>query len=113
MSEEEIIDNITFVLRDLTADRYNVNFVNAIKGLLDLYQKEKEKNKELENADLTTVYMNGFYDGEKKWKDKIKEELTELDNMKVDGELFTTAVNFAKKILQELLQKCDKNTKNS
>ena len=48
MSEEEIIDNIKFVLRDLTADRYNVNFVNSIKGLLDLYNKEKEKNKELE-----------------------------------------------------------------
>ena len=37
-------------------------------------------------------------------KDKIKEQLIELDNMKVDGEVFTTAVNFAKKILQELLE---------
>ena len=46
MSEEEIIDNIKFVLRDLTADRYNVNFVNSIRDLLDLYQKEK--NKELQ-----------------------------------------------------------------
>jgi len=45
LSEEEIIDNIKFVLRDLTADRYNVNFVNSIKALLALYQKEKEKNK--------------------------------------------------------------------
>lgn len=37
----------------------------------------------LENADLTTVYLNGFYDGEKKVKDKIKAKiepkLKELD----------------------------------
>lgn len=42
--------------------------------------EEKEKNKELENADLTTVYMNGFYDGEKKWKDKIREKIKKIDN---------------------------------
>lgn len=27
-----------------------------------------------EDIDLITVYMSGFYDGEKKWKDKIKEK---------------------------------------
>ena len=108
LAKEEIENNDENITATL-----DLQDLKSLKKLYDLYQKEKEKNKELENADLTTVYMNGFYDGEKKWKDKIKEELTELDNMKVDGELFTTAVNFAKKILQELLQKCDKNTKNS
>lgn len=70
--------------------------------ILDLYQREKqtshflqseldqanakiieerEKNKEIENADLTTVYMNGFYDGEKKWKDKIKELIEQLEDV--------------------------------
>ena len=29
--------------------------------------------------DLTTVYMSGLYDGEKKWKDKIKAKIEELD----------------------------------
>ena len=42
-------------------------------------KKLKEKNKELENADLTTVHMNGFYEGEKKWKDKIKEKINYYD----------------------------------
>ena len=28
--------------------------------------------------DLTTVYMSGFYDGEKKWKDKIKAKIEKL-----------------------------------
>lgn len=62
------------------------NQIEALQGLLDLYNKEKEKNfkrsdmifllkaentklkdevKTLENADLTTVYMDGYYDGMK------------------------------------------------
>ena len=41
---------------------------------------EEEINKKFENADLTTVYMNGFYDGEKKWKDKIKDKIYSFDN---------------------------------
>ena len=49
-----------------------------IQGLLDLYIKEKQKNKELEDSDLSVVYMNGFYDGEKKWKDKIKSKIEKL-----------------------------------
>ena len=32
--------------------------------------------------DLTTVYMSGFYDGEKKWKDKIKAKINKLENIK-------------------------------
>lgn len=28
-----------------------------------------------EDVDLTTVYLSGFYDGEKKWKDKIKAKI--------------------------------------
>ena len=56
----------------LFASNVNLKENSKIYVDLDLYNKEKEKNEELENADLTTVYMNGFYDGEKKWKDKIK-----------------------------------------
>ena len=62
----------------------NKEYYYAIQGLLDLYQKEKKKNKELEDADLKTVYMNGFYDGEKKWKDKIGKHLEELDDIEND-----------------------------
>lgn len=56
----------------LQKDR-SIELATTIDALTTDYKEEKEKNKELENADLTTVYMNGFYDGEKKWKDKIKE----------------------------------------
>lgn len=37
-------------------------------------------------------------------KKKIEDEIEELKNMKVGGEVFTTAVNFAIKELQELLE---------
>ena len=101
MSEEEIIN----VLSNLFFDEYEwflrgydtqtkeedkETIEQAIQGLLDLYQKEKQKNKELENADLTTVYMNGFYDGEKKWKDKIKQRAIEYEHNN-DGYDCTTA----------------------
>lgn len=60
MSEDEIIKyanniiNATFIeatLQDKDGDIIEQGFVNkdAIQGLLDLYQKEKEKNKELES----------------------------------------------------------------
>lgn len=74
MSEEEIIKEVKGYL-----DFEEGISMRAIQGLLDLYNEEKEKNKELENTDLTTVYMNGFYDGEKKWKDKIKTEIEKFD----------------------------------
>lgn len=45
-----------------------------------LEKKEKEKNKELEDIDLTAVYINGFYDGEKKWKDRIKNKINEIEH---------------------------------
>ena len=42
--------------------------------VMDL-EKEIE---ELKNADLTTVYLNGVYDGEKKVEDKIKAKIDEV-----------------------------------
>ena len=38
-------------------------------------------------------------------KKKVEDEIEELKNMNVGGEVFTTAVNFAIKSLQELLDK--------
>lgn len=37
-------------------------------------------------------------------KEKVEEEIEELKDMKVEGEVFKTSVNFAIKILQELLE---------
>lgn len=54
MSEEEIICRIKRII-DLSYTKNFATFelmyqdVDAIKGLLDLYNKEKEKNKELED----------------------------------------------------------------
>lgn len=53
------------------------NTVNSYKGQFKRQQKEIE---ELKNADLTTVYLNGFYDGEKKVKDKIKVKIEDILN---------------------------------
>ena len=62
----------------------------AIKNLLTAYEKEKEKQskeiEELKNTDLTTVYLNGFYDGEKKVKDKIKVKIEEMNNIISENE---------------------------
>lgn len=38
---------------------------------------DEEEKWKLLKEDLTTVYMSGFYDGEKKWRDKIKKEIEE------------------------------------
>ena len=48
---------------------------NAIQIVLNLIEKQQKEIEELKNADLTTVYLNGFYDGEKKVKDKIKAKI--------------------------------------
>ena len=57
------------------------NLINRNKQLEEIekaHQKEngelREKVKELENADLSIVYMTGFYDGENKWKDIRKQK---------------------------------------
>lgn len=84
-----------------------IEIQKAVQGLLDLYNEEKEKNKKLkekckelikEKQELTTVLEDDVIP-----KSKVKEKIEELNSMKVDGEVFITAVNFAKKILQELL----------
>lgn len=75
-------------------------YQQAIDIVVTAYEKEKEKNfkrsdmcfllksentklkdevKTLENADLTTVYINGFYDGEKKVENKIKAKIEEIE----------------------------------
>ena len=92
MSEEErIISSIKPIVNARKTHKDNNLYslqltayqLDMIQGLLDLYNKEKATSHyiqsqldianakliELENADLTTVYMNGFYDGEKKWKE--------------------------------------------
>lgn len=49
---------------------YNQKVYKAIENLIN-------RNKEIEE-DYTSVYLSGFYDGENKWKSKIKEKIEEL-----------------------------------
>ena len=87
---------------------------DMVQKLIDLYQEQKQLNeehqkingelrikvKELENADLTVVYLDGVYDGKKKWKDKIKEKIKDLkENDNGDDYSLINVIN----ILQELL----------
>ena len=119
MSESEIINKLKERIRidrsmrlnvESDFDRFCEEECRAIEGLIDLYQKEKEKNAKLKNADLTTVYMNGFYDGEKKWKDKIKEktryyqELYKQDNSPNEfliSQDCLSKLSFAQELLEE------------
>lgn len=41
-------------------------------------EQQQKEIKDLKSTDLTTVYLNGFYDGEKKWKDEIKAKIEEF-----------------------------------
>lgn len=119
MSEKEIIEEFKELIYNpdyneillCTEDGFT-GWHELFKNVLDLYQQEKEKNQELkvlieQNLKYSHNLEKDLFENCSNYvvsKDKIKEELTELDNMKVGGEVFTTAVNFAKKILQELLE---------
>ena len=50
-------------------------------------------------------YKEGYNDCNREWKKKIEDEIKELKNMKVEGETFTTAKNYAVLELQDLLKK--------
>ena len=79
------------------------NRKETINTILNLIEKQTKEIEELKNADLTTVYLNGFYDGEKKVKDKIKAKIDYLLKY-YDSENFINFEMFIK-ILQSLLEK--------
>jgi hypothetical protein len=82
LSEEEILDDINFCLEGeyITPEHYE-----AIQGLLDLYQQEKEKNKECfaENQSLKYAIGNMLHKDIVKTnyisKDKIRQIKEESD----------------------------------
>lgn len=81
MTEKELQD-ILDELHQVDIEHLNEKALRLFKAIMkiadqrDLY---KQKLDEIENADLSIVYMSGFYDGEKKWKDKIKAKIEELN----------------------------------
>lgn len=81
LSEEEIIKKIKRYING--KDTMKETLVRAIQGLLDLYNKEKEKNKKLkekckelikEKQELTTILEDDVIH-----KNKIKEKLEEIN----------------------------------
>lgn len=84
MSEEDIIKILQHYLEMEEFDNAE-DFLVAIDKILDLYQKEKEKNKKIENElkDITKKYMEA--ESVKFWynyihKDKIRKMLQELED---------------------------------
>ena len=111
MSEEEIIDRVMMIDQwKVSGDIYTQNELNAIGELLDLYNKEKEKNKLLksystnlpENVEMILLTKNDF---EKNIstdyisKDKIREKIKEYKK-------YDNSINYENEIsvLQELLE---------
>ena len=85
MSDEEKqaikdCDNIFICLDDCMSEDSANDYRKSYKILKNLIEKQQKEIEELKNADLTTVYFNGFYDGEKKVKDKIKAKIEEYEN---------------------------------
>lgn len=107
MNEDEIIKELKILIGLEEFNKLSYKENKAIKSLLDLYQKEKEKNKKLENADLTNVYLSGFYDGEKKWKDKIREKIKEYQEQRRKAEtnkindMFVNYIDVLEELLEE------------
>lgn len=81
------------------------------KELIERINELENKIEDLENGDLTTVYLSGFYDGEKKWKDKIKAKIEEVQNMKAKAKdiVFKSSLNYIETELQSLLQEEENN----
>ena len=58
-------------------------FLGATAGivlmcLVQVAKDNEEEENKTEEIDYTTVYLNGFYTGEDKWKNKIKNRISEL-----------------------------------
>ena len=125
--EHEILDRL-YCLEENDFDKNKVDdgYIKAVlnackeaKNLIEKQSKEieelKEKNNKLmEELDLTTVYISGEYDGEKKVEDKIKAKIEEYDDKGMTKYLGTRSYGKTfqqvlreelKKVLQSLLEK--------
>lgn len=107
MTEKELQD-ILDELHEVDIEHLNEEALRLFKAIMkiadqrDLY---KQKLDEIENADLSIVYMDGFYDGEKKWKDKIKakiEEYEEILDSPIIKEDYKKEVEHIIRVLKEL-----------
>lgn len=109
---------------DMEIEHTNYNKAKAIETIINEYNnlkqieethriengKLREENKILEDGDMTQMYVNGYYDGENKWKGKIREKAKWLDNQQKqwleDRELKDSdaEIIYARNTLEELLE---------
>lgn len=83
--EREALERIDYIQDFIIENgQYNadVNDMEYFSKVLNLIEKQSKEIEEVKNADLTTVYLNGFYDGEKKVEDKIKAKIEEWQKEK-------------------------------
>ena len=73
--------------------------IKDIETVLKELERLQEENKQY-NRQLDLDYVRKNYIA----RDKIREEIKQLQDMKVEGEVFTTSKNFAIKTLQEVLE---------
>ena len=98
--EEKAIEE----LKNKKADYFMISNLTG-KTLLNLIEKQSKEIEELINEVMEKELIIDGMKEDRRIADKIKAEIKELQNMKVGGELFTTAVNFAIKEMQSLLEK--------
>lgn len=123
MSEEEIMQGINktirFMKEELKADHscFTIQELWAVNGLLDLYQKEKEKNKELEKKlanriELLDYMISKDYISKDKIKAKIhafkeiKKEILSCENKLAKASITYDIVrnDYCEKMLKDLLE---------
>lgn len=85
------------------------NTLSSYKGQFRRQEKENESlKKDIYILSDVLQWLKYYWVGRKErgneWIQKIKEEIGKLEEMNVDGEIFTTAVNFAILTLQELIE---------
>lgn len=104
---EEAIKRIRILLNDSCDCEECKKDKKAYKTVLTELKRLQEENKDLKQAnrekadkliEITDLYMRSIPN------DKIREKIEDIKDMKVEGEVFITAVNFSKKILEELLE---------
>lgn len=113
LNEEEIIKETNFIIKWISKIGL-IKENKAIRGLLDLYQKEKEKNKILDNMLLVNKEQYEFIKNKDNYisKDKVREKIEELDKKMAEDEVDEfgihsqgwAALDWTRDFLLELLQ---------
>ena len=115
LNEEEILDKLRKMLyhtqRANECGLSNNDFkedIEALEGILDLYNKEKEKNKELEEKRKTTMEVIGAnYIHKDKIKDTVEYIRFMVDDDNKSSEIVKEVNLYLDLFLQELLEEGD------